>query len=141
MATISAPRTRRRNRIVKIYTVGAVVLVVWAAYLGVTLPDRNLAHHWNAAWVGLDVLIILALAATAELAGRGDRRVVIPASATAALLVADAWMDISTAARADLWQSILLAVVVELPVATISILVARRALDRGADRPTSPPPH
>jgi hypothetical protein len=61
MATISAPRGRPRSRIVKIYAVGAVVLVVWAAYLGVTLPDRNLAHHWNAAWVGLDVLIILAL--------------------------------------------------------------------------------
>ncbi|HEY5172672.1 MAG TPA: hypothetical protein VIK54_13175, partial [Acidimicrobiia bacterium] len=82
-----------------------------------------------------DVLIVAALALTAWRSARGDRRVAIPAAATATLLVVDAWMDVTTAARADLWQSILLAVAIELPLAALSLLVARRALEGFTKRP------
>jgi len=124
--------TRRARRVAALYGAGAVVLVGWAAYLGVSLPDRDLARHWNAAWVGLDALIVFSLALTARLAARRDRRVAIPASATAALLVADAWMDVTTAGRADRGLAILLAVVVELPLAALSFALARRSLRRPA---------
>jgi len=121
-------RSHRARRIAAFYAAGAVVLIGWAAYLGVSLPDRNVAHNWSAAWVGLDCLIVLALGRTAWHAARADRRVVISAAATAALLVADAWMDISTASRADLWQSVLLAVAVEIPLAALSLHLAERVL-------------
>lgn len=121
-------RHRRARRVAIVYGVGAVALIAWATYLGDSLPDRNVAQHWNAAWVGFDVLLVLTLALTAWRAAQFDRRVVIPAAASAALLVADAWMDITTSSRADLWQSLLLAVAVELPLAALSITVARRAL-------------
>ena len=121
------------RRVATVYGIGAVILIGWAAYLGASLPERNVAQHWNAAWVGLDVLIVLGLANTAWRAGHADGRVVIPAAATAGLLVADAWMDISTAARSDLWQSVVVAVAVEIPLAVISILLSRRALDRLSD--------
>ncbi len=125
-----------------VYALGAILLVGWAAYLGESLPDRNIAQHWNAAWVGLDVLIVLALANTAWRSFRADASVVIPAAATAALLVADAWMDVTTATRTDLWQSLLLAIAVELPLAVLSIMVARRALRNVADRaPRRPVAH
>ena len=124
-----ASQRRRRRRVAFIYAIGAVIVVGWAAHLGDSLPDVNVARHWNVAWVGLDVLIVFALAWTAWCAGRGDRRVVIPAVATATLLVVDAWMDVSTATRGDFWQSVLLALCVELPLAALSLFVAQRAID------------
>ena len=133
----------RTRRVALLYGVGAIALVGWTVYLGDSLPDRNVAQHWNAAWVGLDVLIVLALANTAWRALRADSGVVIAAAASAALLVADAWMDVTTATRADLWQSLLLAAAVELPLAALSVIVARRALlslsERAPLRPASHP--
>ncbi len=129
---------RPPRRVAIIYGAGAVVVIAWAAYLGVSLPDRNVASHWNVAWVGLDGLIFVALSFTAWRAGHNDRRVVIPAVATATLLAVDAWMDVTTAARPDLWQSILLAAGLELPLAALSLLVARRALD-SLTRPSNSP--
>jgi hypothetical protein len=131
---IALAHSLRTRRVALVYAAGAVLLVGWAAYLGDSLPDRNVAQHWNAAWVGLDLLIVLALGNTAWRAFRADGSVVIPAAATAALLVADAWMDVTTATRADLWQSLLLALAVELPLAALSIIVARRALRNIAGR-------
>jgi hypothetical protein len=124
-----APR-RRARRVTIIYGAGTLIVIGWAAYLGVSLPDRNVASHWNLAWVGLDVLIVVALALTAWRFGHNDRRVVLPAVATATLLIVDSWMDITTAARADLWQSILLAALLEIPLAALSLLIAQRALQQ-----------
>jgi len=119
---------RGSGRVALIYAVGAVVVVGWAAHLGISLPDVNMARHWNVAWVGFDAMIVSALSWTAWRAWHRDRRVVVPAVATATLLVVDAWMDISTATRGDLWQSILLAACLELPLAALSLMVARRAV-------------
>ncbi len=130
----TAPARFRKRRVATVYGIGAIILIGWATYLGASLPEHNVAQHWNAAWVGLDVLIVIGLTNTAWRAGHADRRVVIPAAATAGLLVADAWMDISTAARSDLWQSVVLAIAVEIPLAVISLLLARRALDRISDQ-------
>ena len=126
-----------RRRLALLYAAVAVVVIGWAVYLGASLPDVNLARHWNVAWVGLDAFIVTALVWTAWRAGHGDRRVVVPAVATATLLIVDAWMDVSTAARADLWESIVLAVFLELPLAALSLYVARRALDAHTSRRAS----
>jgi hypothetical protein len=120
---------RRRGRIAFVYAAGAVILVGWAAHLGISLPDVNMARHWNVAWVGLDVMIVITLSWTAWRAGHGDRRVVVPAVATATLLIVDAWMDVSTATRGDLWQSVVLAACVEVPLAALSLFIARRAVN------------
>jgi hypothetical protein len=132
----SARRLQRSRRIALVYGAGAVILIGWAAYLGVSLPVVHLARHWNVAWVGLDVLIVGALTWTAWRASHRDRRVVVPAVATATLLIVDAWMDVSTASRSDLALSIVLAVCVELPLAALSLLLARRAIR--AEQPESP---
>jgi hypothetical protein len=92
---------RRALRVAFIYAIGAVIVLGWAAHLGISLPDVNMAGHWSVGWVGPDVLIVFALARTAWCAGRGDRRVVTPAVATAALLIVDAWMDVSARLRYD----------------------------------------
>jgi hypothetical protein len=119
------PRVRR---IATCYAIGAVLLVGWVVYLGSALPQQSVVEHWNVAWVGFDVLVVVALTFTAVLAWRRDRHVVMPAIATATLLVADAWMDVTMSSGRDLVASIVLAVCVELPLAGVSVLVAAAAL-------------
>src|SRR5262249_12238925 len=56
---------RRRREILTITTVGALALLPWIAFLSVTLPQRYATDGWRAAWVGFDVALVAALAATA----------------------------------------------------------------------------
>ncbi|HEY3834895.1 MAG TPA: hypothetical protein VGO03_21580 [Acidimicrobiia bacterium] len=61
------------QRISLLYGTSAVVVILWTRYLGFWLPAERVAHHWNVAWVSLDVLIVIALAATAICAHRRDQ--------------------------------------------------------------------
>jgi hypothetical protein len=109
----------------------AACLVPWIVWLAVSLPTRTRAHHWNLAWVGLDVAEAAMLIATGWSAVRGSSWIEISATATATLLVLDAWFDCTTASPG--WAfviSLVLALVVELPLAGLSLLIARRSLAR-----------
>ena len=60
-------------------------------------PKRDLDTHYRGAWVGFDLLLVAAIVLTAYFAFRIDARVQLPATATATLLVVDAWFDVMTA--------------------------------------------
>ena len=126
------PEVRRRfNRLAWIYLVVAAGLVPWVVYLAITLPRRNLEHHYRTTWVGFDTLLIVALASAAYLAFRMDPRVQFPATTAATLLVVDAWFDVTTSAsRSNTADALLLAVFLELPAAAFSLYVARRVSHR-----------
>jgi hypothetical protein len=97
----------------------SLVLIPWTIYLGLTLPSRQLSRHYNVAWVGFDVLLLVALGATGYFAIRQSRYLAVSSAAAAALLVVDAWFDIMTSPRRQLPQAIVLAVLVELPLAAV----------------------
>ncbi len=99
----------------------SLVMVPWTIYIGVSLPSRQLSPNYDAAWAGFDVILLAALASTAYFALRRSRYLSSAASATAALLVVDAWFDVMTTPGNQRWQSILLAVAVELPLATVCL--------------------
>jgi hypothetical protein len=126
------PEVRRRfQRLAWIYLVVAAGLVPWVVYLAITLPRRNLEHHYRTTWVGFDILLVGALATAAYLAFRMDPRVQFPATTAATLLVVDAWFDITTSAtRGDTANALLLALFLELPAAAFSLYVARRVSHR-----------
>lgn len=106
----------------------AFVLLPWMVVLGLTLPATVSARHWSSAWIGLDVMETTGLAATALLMMRRDARVAMSASATAALLVADAWFDMATAQpKLAYVQAMVLALLVELPLAAVCAMVALTA--------------
>lgn len=108
---------RQRRHTLQLVTVCAVGLVPWTVLLALTLPSGYTARQWRATWVGFDVLLVLAMAATAVLGWRRHRAVVVAAVATGALLVCDAWFDVSLAiGTPDVWLSAALAVLVELPL-------------------------
>ena len=114
--------------IMPVYALLAVAIVPWIVWLAWSLPERSVSAHYRLAWVGFDVLLCGALARTAYLAWRRSPFVVNVASATAALLVVDAWFDVTTSPGGhDLLVSTMLALGVELPLAVLSLLLAGRA--------------
>lgn len=142
-ARLAAVLRGRRPRGLRLFAAGAVALVPWTALLVMTLPTEHQVHQWSVAWAGFDVLLILALTATAVLGWRRHPAGILAAAVTAALLICDAWFDVSLdIGSPDIWGSAALALFVELPVATFlihrvytvfSAMVARiRAQDDGS---------
>jgi hypothetical protein len=78
-------------------TLAGAGLVPWMIFLAVKLPASPRAWHWPAAWVGLDAMEAAGLLATGLLLLRRDGRSCLTALATAGLLAADAWFDVTTA--------------------------------------------
>jgi hypothetical protein len=97
----------------------SVVLIPWIVYLAFSLPAREVSHHYAAAWVGFDVFELIALAATGYFALRRSRYLALASASAATLLVCDAWFDILTSPRRQMLESIVLAVVIELPLAGV----------------------
>jgi hypothetical protein len=135
------PEARRRaRRYAWFYLGAALVLLPWIGYLAVTLPRRNVALHYRAAWVGFDFALALALLRTAYLAFRVDPRIQAPATVTATLLFVDAWFDITTSgSRTELLQALVLAVLVEIPAAVFTLHLARRVQRRVLEQANGTP--
>jgi hypothetical protein len=124
----AAPRLYRRRRTVVAFTAFAcATLIAWTLRLGTALPARYLVGHWDLAWIGFDILLAGSIAATGILTWRGSPARAAASLTTAVLLVCDAWFDITTAANAnDLWNSVLTAGLVELPLAVAAGVLAWR---------------
>jgi hypothetical protein len=122
------PRRALSRWMIPLYSLLALALVPWVLWLAWTLPASSVTSHYRLAWVGFDVLLAGSMARTAYLAWRRSPFVVNVASATATLLVVDAWFDVTTSPGGDeLVRSALLAVFVELPLAVLSLVLAGRA--------------
>lgn len=106
----------------------AALTVPWLVYLGITLPRREEARHYDLAWVGFDVFLAFTLLRTGWLAARGRDHVELPAVATATLLIVDAWFDVLTSpSRATALFALGSAVFVELPLAALCIWIVYHA--------------
>ena len=99
----------------------SVALIPWTVYLGYTLPAREESPHYNIAWVGFDVFLLVALGATGYFAIRHSRYLAVTSAAAAALLVVDAWFDIMTSPRGEILQAVVTAALVELPLAGVCV--------------------
>ncbi|GAB2982630.1 hypothetical protein GCM10027076_20560 [Nocardioides montaniterrae] len=115
--------------IARLYLGIATLLIPWTVYLAITLPRRSVAHHYDAAWVGFDVLLTVVLARIGWLAARRHAHFVLTATAGATLLIVDAWFDVVTAGPGEpRVQAIVLALALELPGAWLCAMLARRGL-------------
>ena len=131
-----------RSTILTVITTAALLEIVWTIYIGWQLPRDYVANHWDLAWVGLDSAQVLLLLCTAWAAWRRRAVLVIFSSGAAMLLLVDAWFDVTTARRGDLLQSVLFALVLEVPWATVLFWLTRRTIrqishDRYDDIPMS----
>lgn len=111
-----------------VYLTLSVLLVPWIVYLALARPEEFGDGHYRVAWVGLDAMEAIALALTARLAYRRSTWVDIAATATAILLIVDAWFDVMTATAGwELTQSVAAAALLEIPLALLSLWIARHA--------------
>jgi hypothetical protein len=84
------------KRIIILYGTLAIVLIPWIFNLAQNLPTKHLVHHWDAVWVGFDVIMLIVLALTIIFAIKKLIWVALSATALAALFIIDAWFDILT---------------------------------------------
>jgi hypothetical protein len=115
-------RARARRVTVVGWTLAALaaLMVPWTAYLFVVLPRTAPAAHFDLAWGGFDLALLVLLALTGWAAVRRRRWLGAVAGASAALLAADAWFDVVTApTRGDRWVALAMAALVELPLAVV----------------------
>ena len=107
----------------------ALGLAAWIGVLAVTLPLQYRAGGWSAAWVGFDLLLLGVFAATAWAAWRRRQILILCLVVLATLLICDAWFDTALDyATRDFSVSLLLALAVELPLAVLALIGARRLL-------------
>src|SRR3984885_2363821 len=126
-ANAGSPRRRRLFLIVTI--VCCVGLAAWIGVLAVTLPRFYRAGDWRGAWVGFDLAELAAFAATAWAAWRGRQVLIMCLLVLATLLLCDAWFDVTLDLRtSDFLVSVLMALCVELPLAALAVVGARRLM-------------
>jgi hypothetical protein len=110
------------------FAVLALGTVPWVVYLAVTLPHHVTFAHYRGVWVGFDSGLIVVLGLTALLAWWARPHVALAATAAATMLLVDAWFDVLTTPYGPrLMVSIVLAAVVELPLAAICLWIALHA--------------
>jgi hypothetical protein len=130
VASLTTAGSARRRRLFLLGTiVCCLVLAAWIGVLAVTLPAYYRAGGWRGAWVGFDVAELIAFGVTAWAAWRGRQILIISLLVLATLLLADAWFDVTLDVRTSgFMTSLLSALLVEIPLAAIAIMGARRLL-------------
>jgi hypothetical protein len=124
-----APRARYPRRLVLALLLAGGGFVGWIIVLAIRLPAQYRADHWNVAWVGFDVILLISLIATAWVFARRPHLVPTAFTVTAVLLVCDAWFDVTTASgTVDTVMSVVCAAALELPLAGAMAWAARRRL-------------
>jgi predicted branched-subunit amino acid permease len=95
-------------------------LLPWTAWLSSSLHPHHSTDNWDLAWAGFDSVLAALFMLTAY--ASWHRRSWLPASAatTGALLIADAWFDVTLESRTnDLKVALIEALVGELPLAAV----------------------
>lgn len=118
-------RSRKLGLLVSV--ICCVALVGWIVVLRFTLSRQYTSSHWRGAWVGFDILLLAAFAATAWAYWRERQVVIMCLTVTGTLLCCDAWFDLTLdLGTPGIWASVASAVIVELPLAFVLFATARR---------------
>ena len=120
---------RRRRLLISASLLGVLVLAVWIAVLEVKLPRHYRAGGWRSTWVGFDIGLLLVFAATAWAAWQRRQVLIVCLMVLATLLCCDAWFDTTLDWGTNGFMlSLLSALLVELPLAVVALIGARRLL-------------
>jgi hypothetical protein len=96
-------------------------------FLGMSLPPKYDAGHWNLLWTGFDAGLACVLGYAAWAAWFRRQIVASTAIVAAVLLICDAWFDVITSlGHTDQWLTLLTAFGGELPLAAYFLWLYRR---------------
>jgi hypothetical protein len=122
-------RDKRRAILLAVIVVCCIGLAAWTGLLAATLPKYYRSGGWRGAWVGFDLALLAAFVATGWASWRRRQILIICLVVLATLLCCDAWFDVVLDAHTKGFQaSLLSALLIELPLAALAILGARRLL-------------
>jgi hypothetical protein len=122
-------RDKRRAILLAVIIVCCIGLAAWTGLLAATLPKYYRSGGWRGAWVGFDLALLAAFVATGWASWRRRQILIICLVVLATLLCCDAWFDVVLDAHTKGFQaSLLSALLIELPLAALAILGARRLL-------------
>ncbi len=124
------PGNPRSRAIALVAIIGCcLVLAAWIGVLAVTLPRYYRSGGWRGAWIGFDVGLLVIFAVTAWAAWRHRQLVIACLVVLATLLCCDAWFDVTLDLRTSgFLVSLLMALCVELPLAGLALIGARRLM-------------
>jgi len=123
--TTAPPTSFGYRWVAPMLVLGAALLIPWTLVLAYRLPSRHTSHHWDVAWVGFNVALVVSLAATGVSIARRASWATSAAAVAAALLLCDAWFDNVLANGGDEHlEAALEAVLVELPLALFCLWLA-----------------
>ncbi len=123
----STLRQQRRLRL-GVAAAAAVLLVPWILYLAFALPRVHRVRDWDLLWVGFDGIELVLFALTFWLSRQRRVIAVLTGFATGVVLLCDAWFDLMTSGPGELWQAVLAALLIEIPLAVLLMSGAFRAL-------------
>jgi hypothetical protein len=128
-----APRVR--GWLAPLFFLAGLGLVPWTLYLFATLPGRHLqTGYYDLAWGGFDLALASLFVATGVGLLRRRLWVQSTATATATMLLCDAWFDVLSSRSGDeRLFAMVLTVTAELPAAALCLLVARH-VEEAAER-------
>jgi hypothetical protein len=120
---------RRRAILLGVIILCCIGLAAWTGLLAATLPRYYRSGGWRGAWVGFDLALLAAFTATGWASWRRRQMLIICLVVLATLLCCDAWFDVVLDAHTKGFQaSLLSALLIELPLAALAVLGARRLL-------------
>jgi hypothetical protein len=103
----------------------ALFLLPWTVWLTWALPSRHVSNHWDLAWAGFDVALALAVAATGLGVYRRADWLQGVAAAAGAMLLADAWFDVTlSSGGGSRMGAVAEALVSEIPLALLAFWIA-----------------
>jgi hypothetical protein len=105
-----------------------VLTLPWTANLAAVLPDKSEAAHYNASWVGFDLLLSALMIRTGLSLLRRRAYAEVTAAMTAVMLFIDAWFDVLSApTTARFVVALVLALCAEVPMGIFCLWVSIRA--------------
>ena len=107
-----------------------LALLPWTVFLSTSLKAHHSTDNWDLAWSGFDTVLAGLFMLTAYAAWHQRAWLPAAASATGALLLADAWFDVTLASRTnDVKIAVAEAIAGELPIAAVCFWIGFRSLD------------
>jgi hypothetical protein len=102
------------------YSCLAIILLPWIFNLAQSLPTRHIVRHWDAVWVGFDIMMLAAIIATVWFVIRKRIWVILTGTALATLFIVDAWFDILTSKPGQQLKVALLFGLIEVTLAILT---------------------
>lgn len=103
-----------------LYAALAIILIPWILVLAEYLPARHLDRHWDAIWVGFDVIILITLAITTYFMIKQTIWVIVSATALATLFIVDVWFDVLTSRPGRQEDEAIFSGIIELSLALLT---------------------